>query len=212
MKAKSADWERIEIDYRAGVRSLREIASEHEITEGAIRKKAKQYGWERDLSAKVRAKADALVRKEQVRAEVRAGADYKATENETVDVEAKVLARVQISHRTDIAKSRTVFGKLMSELEHQTDNSDIYEQLAEMVIADAEPEGSEASRARAQKMRQAFDKALSLSGRSGTLKSLVESAKTLIALEREAFGLDKGASNEAGSIEEFIEALRSPTT
>ena len=47
-----ADWERIELDYRAGVKSLREIASEHGITEGAIRKRARRDGWERDLSVR----------------------------------------------------------------------------------------------------------------------------------------------------------------
>ena len=35
------DWEAIETAYRAGVMSLREIASLHGISEGAIRKRAK---------------------------------------------------------------------------------------------------------------------------------------------------------------------------
>jgi hypothetical protein len=55
---KTVDWERIEADYRAGVKSLRETAGAHGITEGAIRKRAKQHGWTRDLKDKVRAKAD----------------------------------------------------------------------------------------------------------------------------------------------------------
>lgn len=57
---KSPDWDRIEVDYRAGMKTLREIADEHNITEGAIRKRAKRDGWERDLAAKVRAKAPAV--------------------------------------------------------------------------------------------------------------------------------------------------------
>lgn len=36
------DWEAIETAYRAGVMSLREIASQHGISEGAIRKRAKR--------------------------------------------------------------------------------------------------------------------------------------------------------------------------
>ena len=44
------DWERIELDYRAGIKSLRQIADEGGITEGAIRKRAKRDAWERDLS------------------------------------------------------------------------------------------------------------------------------------------------------------------
>lgn len=36
------DWEAIETAYRAGVMSLREIASQHGISEGAISKRAKR--------------------------------------------------------------------------------------------------------------------------------------------------------------------------
>lgn len=69
---KATDWGAIERDYRAGILSLREIAAKDgNVTEGAIRKKAKGQGWTRDLSAKIKAKADDLVRKEEVRTQVR---------------------------------------------------------------------------------------------------------------------------------------------
>jgi hypothetical protein len=48
-KPAAPDWERIELDYRAGVKTLRQIAAEHGITHGAINKRAKRDGWERDL-------------------------------------------------------------------------------------------------------------------------------------------------------------------
>lgn len=41
----TADWELIEKHYRAGIMSLREIAKEGGVTEGAIRKRAKRDGW-----------------------------------------------------------------------------------------------------------------------------------------------------------------------
>ena len=65
------DWEAIETAYRAGVMSLREIASQHGISEGAIRKRAKRDDWSRDLNAKNQQKADDLVRKREVRRTVR---------------------------------------------------------------------------------------------------------------------------------------------
>ena len=65
--AKRPDWEAIESAYRAGVMSLREIASQHGISEGAIRKRAKKDNWTRDLNAKIKSRADDLVRKEEVR-------------------------------------------------------------------------------------------------------------------------------------------------
>ena len=54
--AKPTDWERIELDYRAGIKTLRQIGEEHGITHGAINKRAKRDGWERDLSQKIHAK------------------------------------------------------------------------------------------------------------------------------------------------------------
>lgn len=60
------DWEAIETAYRAGVMSLREIAAQHGISEGAIRKRAKRDDWSRDLAAKVKERADDLVRKAEV--------------------------------------------------------------------------------------------------------------------------------------------------
>ena len=37
---KAPDWERIELDYRAGMKTLRQIADEHGLTHGAINKRA----------------------------------------------------------------------------------------------------------------------------------------------------------------------------
>jgi hypothetical protein len=41
------DWQAIEEAFRAGAQSLREIAGEHGVTEGAIRARAKKAGWVR---------------------------------------------------------------------------------------------------------------------------------------------------------------------
>lgn len=52
---KQVDWERIELDFRAGVMSLREMANNNGITHGAINKRAKRDGWERDLKESIKA-------------------------------------------------------------------------------------------------------------------------------------------------------------
>ncbi|MGX9080421.1 hypothetical protein ACWTQY_31690, partial [Klebsiella pneumoniae] len=44
------DWERIELDYRAGVKSLREIADGSGVSHVTISKRAKKEGWVRDLA------------------------------------------------------------------------------------------------------------------------------------------------------------------
>jgi len=48
------DWARIELEYLAGEDSIREIADRHEISDTAIRKRAKAANWERQVRSKKR--------------------------------------------------------------------------------------------------------------------------------------------------------------
>jgi len=45
----TADWQRIEIEYCGGEDSIREIADRHDISDTAIRKRAKAEGWSRQV-------------------------------------------------------------------------------------------------------------------------------------------------------------------
>jgi hypothetical protein len=57
--ANQADWAAIEGAFRSGRGTLREIASAHGITEGAIRARAKKLGWTRDPEGTKREKVKA---------------------------------------------------------------------------------------------------------------------------------------------------------
>lgn len=180
---KAPDWERIEVDYRAGLLSVREIASAHGITEGAIRKRAKRDDWVRDLKEKIHAKADDLVRKAEVRTEVR-------TERAVIDSNAQVIVDVRLSHRTDIARARTLAMKLLDELEIQTDNTDLLEQLeTALAQGDDPPDG----------LMRAFQRVTSTAGRIDSAKKLAEAMKVLISMEREAYGIVEAAKLEVTS-------------
>ena len=65
-KPITIDWEKIEYDYRSGIKTLRLIASENGVSHVAINKRAKKDGWTRDLAVKIRAKANELVTKDVV--------------------------------------------------------------------------------------------------------------------------------------------------
>ena len=168
------DWERIEADYRAGLLSLREIAAEYGITEGAIRKRAKRDGWERDLSAKIAAKAESLVRKEAVRSEVRS----EPCERQIVDANAETQANIRISHRKDISRSRALVMKMFGELEQTTDNAELFAQVGEILA-----QGDDA------RMGDLVKRIAGVPGRIDSVKKLNEALKTVIALEREAYGI-----------------------
>lgn len=176
------DWERVEAQYAVGTMSLREIAADHgnQITEGAIRKRAKKYGWHRDLTVRVRAKADALVRMTAVRST--SIADQTPTETQIVEVEAQVQARIRLAHRVDITRMRALAIRLLGECEAETADPDLFAELGEMLRA-PDDRGTD-------KLNDAYHKAISLPQRIKGVKDLADTLKTLVAMEREAFGID----------------------
>lgn len=179
------DWERIEQDFRAGLLSLREIAAQHGggLSHVAITKRAKREGWERDLSARIKAKADALVNKAEVNSEVNA-ADV-VTDRAVVEANAEAIARVRLSHRQDIARARKQAMKLLGELEHTGEHIDLIEQLEQLVSVQGEVDEKTA-----EKRAAALQKVLELPTRAGVMKALAETMTKLIALEREAYSLE----------------------
>lgn len=177
---RQIDWEAIERDYRAGILSLRAIAAAHGCSHVAIQKKADKEIWTRDLSAKIRAAAEAKVTKAAVTKLVTA--ESKATEREIVDANATMQSDIIVSHRTDVQRSRKLVMSLLNELEEQTENLELYQQLGELLHA-PDDKGVD-------KLNELYRKVISLNGRTGTMKSLADSLKTLVGLEREAFGID----------------------
>jgi len=53
MTGKQIDWDLVEAEFRAGVKTLDQIGKDHGITKGRISQVAKAKGWVRDLSAKI---------------------------------------------------------------------------------------------------------------------------------------------------------------
>lgn len=125
MTRKTVDWESVEREYRAGVRSLRDIASEFGCSEGAIRKKAKTEEWTRDLSAKINSRADELVRKAEVRKEVRNEATI--SEREQINASAQMLADKVINQREDVKRARSTVQRLWKLVDDELDKlNDMY--------------------------------------------------------------------------------------
>ncbi|WP_057521162.1 hypothetical protein [Salmonella enterica] len=178
------DWEAIETAYRAGVMSLREIASHHGISEGAIRKRAKRDDWSRDLNARIQQKADDLVRKQEVRKTVRTKTEL--TERVLIEATAEVIASVRMEHRGDIRRARELTNTLFDELGAQCADVVALEQLGDIMF-DPDDKGRD-------RLNETYQKIISLPSRVKSLKDLSDSLKTLIGLEREAWSI--GAVSE----------------
>lgn len=179
----ATDWERVEQLFRAGLLSVREIAASCGVSHTAINKRAKNAGWERNLKAKIQAKADALVSKAEVSKQV--STEALATERGIVEANAQVIADIRIAHRTDIGRSRRLAIKLLDELESVTDNRQLFEELGELMRSEDD---------KGQDRRNDFYmKVIELPTRTKTMKDLGETLKNLIALERQAYSINDEA-------------------
>lgn len=193
----AVDWERIEIEYRAGTKSTREIASEHGVSHTIINRRAKAGEWARDLKAKIKAKADALVSRSEVSRQV--SMETRITETLTVEVEATVQSRIRIGHRTDIARFRRLALALLAELEVETGDPALFEELGEMLRSEDD---------RGKDVRNdIYRKVISSAGRIDSMKKLAETLKTLIGLEREAFGIGEQEQAPGSSAADLFKAL-----
>lgn len=109
--AKRVDWESIERAYRAGHPSIRAIADKHGVSDTAIRKRATQHGWERDLSARVQE----FARQKLVRKKVR-GNGSQQTEAEIIEEASSEVANVVLQHRVVLSDWRAIAEKLCGAL------------------------------------------------------------------------------------------------
>lgn len=199
-----ADLERIEADYRAGMLSAREIAAKHDCTDTGVHKWAAKYGWKRDVSQRIRQRAEQLLAQREADSGVKALAGdiaaeaYQRTpeqaaeyERYIVEINAEAIIQVRQAQRIDISRARRLAGLMMREVEAQTAEPELYERLGEFVGA----EGGEAD----DKRRRAFARVVGLSGRISNLRGLADAMQRFISLEREAYGLTGAEPNKPPS-------------
>lgn len=172
-KRQRVDWDALKPHYCAGVRPLRDIAEEFGCSDAAIVKHAKKEGWTRNLAAKIQEQADRKVAAALVAAERADSPAAKLTEAVRVEVESEVQARVRVSHRTDINRSKSAVNKLLAALES---------------VEIAEAPSPELKTMRKQGVAE-LPAIVSLKEAAGVLKTLVEAQKSLVSMEREAYGI-----------------------
>ncbi|WP_312817808.1 hypothetical protein [Atlantibacter subterraneus] len=180
------DWEAIESAYRAGVMSLREIASQHGVTHTAISKRAKKEIWERDLKAKIKAKADALVSKREVSKQV--SSEKMVSERQLIEANAEVIATVRMEHRGDIRRARTLANALFDELEAECADVEALRKLGALML-DPDDNGRD-------RLNELYHSIISMPERVKSMKALSETLKNLIGLERQAYSMDEGEKDK----------------
>lgn len=195
---KKPDWEAIESAYRAGLLSIREIASQHGITHGAINKRAKRNGWERDLSTKIKNKADSLVSKKEVSTQV--SSENKLNERILIEANAEVIANIRMEHRGDIRKARNITNALFEELGAECADIEAFKKLGEL-LANPDQNGRD-------KLNEVYMSVISMPERVKSMKALSETLKNLITLERQAYNIDDTPKdNSVGQLSDLMDKL-----
>lgn len=184
---KNIDWDRIEVDYRAGIKTLRDIASEHDISHVSVNKRAKRDGWVRDLTAKIQAKAAELVTRSMV---TNSGTKEKRIlESEIITANAVNNFTIEIKQRDDVTFGRDVLTSLMQELKGQIDYKDDLENLGEM-MRNPDAYGND-------KLNDQYMRAISFPSRVDSAKKLTDANKVQIELERRVYKIDTDPFSDA---------------
>lgn len=196
-KRPAVDWEAVEREYRAGFRSLRDIASQYGCTEGAIRKKAKAQEWERDISAKISAKAESLVRKQQVRNLVRVEAAI--SERELINTSAQMMANAVINQKSDIKRARATVQKLWDLVDSELDHPEELANLGDLMAAPDEF-GQD-------RLNEMYRAAIGLPQQIKNAKLLADALKVLIELERRVLRIDEQKPVDVNPVAEFLKSI-----
>lgn len=190
------DWAGIEPHFKAGILSLNAIAKRFSVSRQAIVKHAakQQPPWERDLRPAIQAEAARLVTKQTARNQLpvpvtpEQEAAKAQSDREIVDENARVLAAVQIGHRTDIASLRSIVATLMEELATVINDPALF---ARAHMALHEP-GEEAL----NDLREMAHLVANLPARVKVAKDLADALHKVVGMEREAFGLDTAGGTD----------------
>lgn len=165
------DWERIELDYRTGQYSNRELTRLHGPTEAAIRKRAKDHDWQRDLSEQIRKrvieKTTAAVTREVSRAE---------TDQQYVEEAAEAGANIIRGHQRLLIQAKNIAETLMERLTEQLKSKTMKIEVRGEVVE--------------------VDVNLDYAGKS--LGHATQALERVVKMERQSYGLDADDKESVG--------------
>lgn len=175
-KARSADWDAIERDFRTGKFTFRELEAKHGVNNATIARRAKREGWKQDLTDAVRQATNAALVAEIVQQECSGAQQNAAT---AVLAAAEVNKQVILAHRGHIGDGIKLVKGLLGELVGVGASQDELSRIAEIAGGDDPSEAMAVMR-----------KVTSVHARTQSAKTLADAIDKLIRAERLAFGID----------------------
>lgn len=204
-RAAAVDWLIVEKDYRAGIKTLRKIADEHGVTHGAINKRAKRDGWDRDLSGKIHAKAESLVSKAAVSNEV--SEEKLVTERQIIEANAHAVAHVDLTNRKDVLRGMDVSRQHIEELAALNDPT--FRERLEWLgqIMDESGKDEETGRDVKDKVNELYRYIIDMPGRVKMAKEVAAAVGVYVPMMRKIYKLDAEANSGASAVEDLLHKL-----
>lgn len=178
------DWDLIEREFRLGQSTIRQLAAAHKVQASGISRRAKREGWVQDKREAVKALSEAQLLVSNTR---NCTANTTPTQAD-IEVAATVRTKVILAHRSDAQRARALTMRLLAELELQSGDLGLFKQISTALAA--VPDGDVIPASVRAKAEDALQRAMSLGHRAGIMKGLAESLAKVVAIEREAFGIE----------------------
>lgn len=196
MARKKIDWELMEADWIAGIKTVKQLSNEHGVSRAAILKHWAKEGIERDLTHKIKAKAESLVTREVTR---EVTPERKLRDKQIIQANADNIAGIDLSHRRDLKRSRELVNSLLDELGSQIANKELLDDFGEIMRSD-DQSGTD-------KRNEIYSKIVSFGGRTDSMHKLANTLRILVELERKVVKLDEISPEGQGNVNLIIRPI-----
>lgn len=177
---RRVDWDAMEADWRAGVKPVLQLSKEHGVSRAAILKHWDKEGVQRDLAARIEARANSLVTQAAVTREVTP--ESRVTERNIVEANAAVIADAVINQRADVKRARATVQRLWALVDAELNHPADLAALGEMMRSPDEQGGD--------RLHDMYEAAIGLPQQIKNVKLLADAIKIMIELERKVLRID----------------------
>jgi hypothetical protein len=200
---KVIDWKIVEREYRAGIKTLRQISEECGVSHVAIQKRANKEEWSRDLQAKIKAKAAEKVTKSLVTKGVTK--DQLVTERQVIEANAAIVASADLINRKDVLLALDVSRSQLEEVATmcRPDLREVLEQLAD--------EFDMSSPVKADKANELYRYIISLAGRVKMSKEIAAAHGVYIPMQRKILKLDEEGDKNQSNLDAILAKINAAT-
>jgi hypothetical protein len=201
-KRQPIDWEGIELHYRAGIRSLMDMAKEYGVSDAGILKRAKAKGWSRDLAGKIKARATAKLNEALVSGAV--SAQRKSKEGAIVEAVSDQQVQAETDNRNDILLGMRVTRGQLNEVSAMADRDlvDDLKWLRDVAVSLKVDQGVRPEVA--ARLSGMFDYVVSTPGRVKMSKEIAASFGVYIPMQRKILKLDDDADRNQSNLDALL--------